>query len=80
MAGSRAMQEQLPSVVGYIVYFSNILLFLITIIVLGEICSVPMKYPGKYRFICLDQQHLLCDEPVGFSQGFSFAWDNSTPS
>ena len=49
MAGSRAMQEQrsgVPSVVGDIAYFSNILLFLITINELGEICSVPMKYPG----------------------------------
>ena len=51
MAGSRAMQEQLPSVVGYIVCFSNILLFLITIIVLGETCSVPMKYPGLFSLI-----------------------------
>ena len=38
--------QKLHCVVGYIVYFSNILLFLIIIIVLGEICSVPMKYPG----------------------------------
>ena len=49
MAGSRAMQEQrsgVPSVIGYIVYFSNIPVFLIIIIVLSEIRSVPMKYPG----------------------------------
>ena len=44
MAGSRAMQEQLPSVVRYIVYFSNIPEFLFIIIALSDICSVPMKY------------------------------------
>jgi hypothetical protein len=33
MAGIRAMQEQLPSVIGHIVYFANIPAFLIIIIV-----------------------------------------------
>ena len=40
------MQEQLPSVAGDIVKFFNILVFLITIIMLIEICSVAIKYPG----------------------------------
>ena len=49
MAGSRAMQEQrsgVPSVARYIVYFSNIPIYLIAIIMLSEIYSAPMKYPG----------------------------------
>jgi hypothetical protein len=62
MAGSRAMhmyrtygsrvthgavtEEQLPSGLGYIVYFANMPIIFNIIIMLNKIISVPMKYPG----------------------------------
>ena len=45
-AVTEEQRSGVPSVIWYRVYFSNIPAFLIIIIVLSEIGSVPMKCPG----------------------------------